>query len=496
MQSTLEAVRHFATHTPQRSAVRCAQQQWSYRELLDRATAIARAIEAQRLEVVGLAADNGPEWLAIDLATQLSGTVLVPLPPFFTREQIAHALADSGAQALIADPRLIERHDFDGGALAPLAVEGSTLAWYALRADATDMPAATAKISYTSGTTGKPKGVCLRQASMDVVADSLRRAVTELDVGRHLCVLPLATLLENIAGVYAPLQAGAEIIVPSARETGLSGATRFDAPVLLRCIDSFRAQSIILVPQLLAALVAALEQGAPRPQSLRFVAVGGGRVSPALLERADGVGLPVYEGYGLTECASVVALNTPAARRIGSVGRPLPHVELTIDARGEIHVAGAAVSGYVGGSHVPQRLATGDLGHLDADGFLHVSGRAKNLFITSFGRNVSPEWVESELTEESAIAQAAVYGESRPWNTAVIVAAGSCTRAQVQAAVDNANRRLPDYARVGDWILADEPFTPANGLATLNGRTRRAAIWTHYRWQLDALYTHLLDLIA
>jgi long-subunit acyl-CoA synthetase (AMP-forming) len=247
---------------------------------------------------------------------------------------------------------------------------------------------------------------------------------------------------------------------------------------------------------LLTALVGALEGGAPRPASLRFVAVGGARVAPTLLARADRLGLPVYEGYGLTECASVVALNTPAARRIGSVGRPLPHVELTVDAGGEIHVGGAALSGYVGGEHVPRRLATGDLGHLDADGFLHVSGRRKNLFITSFGRNVSPEWVEAELCDETPIVQAAVFGEARPWNVAVVVPAPAATRGELRAAVDAANRRLPDYARIGDWLVADEPFTPANAQATTNGRNRRATIWNRYRWRLDALYDERLGLTA
>jgi long-subunit acyl-CoA synthetase (AMP-forming) len=358
------------------------------------------------------------------------------------------------------------------------------------------MPTGTAKITYTSGTTGRPKGVCLRQASLDTVARSLRDAFAALSIERHLCVLPLATLLENVAGVYAPWMAGAEVIVPPAAETGLVGASRFDAATLLRSLERYRAESIILVPELLAALVAALERGAPRPATLKLVAVGGGRVSPSLLARADRLGLPVYEGYGLTECASVVALNTPEARRVGSVGKPLPHVELEVDARGEILVGGRALGGYVGGDHVPRRFATGDLGHVDRDGYLHVSGRRKNLFITSFGRNVSPEWVEAELCNESAIAQAAVFGEGRPWNVAVIVPAPAATAAAIEAAIDAANRRLPDYARIGGHLVAAEPFSPVNGHSTTNGRNRRAAIWNRYAARLAALYDDRLDLTA
>jgi long-subunit acyl-CoA synthetase (AMP-forming) len=497
MTPTIEAVRRFAAETPERIAVRSRAVTWTYRELHEHAVAVAHALRRHGIEVAALGADNGPAWLAVDLGAQIAGAVLVPLPPFFSREQISHALADSGADALLADPRLLALRDLDVSGLEPFDVLGDELSWCRLRANpAAPMPPRTDKVSYTSGTTGKPKGVCLTRESMDTVADSLRCAVAELEIARHLCVLPLATLLENIAGVYAPLMNGAEIVVPTASEIGLRGAADFDPAALLRCVEAYRPQSLILVPQLLAALVAALERGAPQPKSLAFVAVGGGRVSPALLARADGLGLPVYEGYGLTECASVVALNTPNARRMGSVGRPLPHAKVTIDARGEIEVSGVAVSGYVGGEHVPARLATGDLGDLDADGFLYLRGRRKNMFITSFGRNVAPEWVEAELCEERAIAQAAVFGESRPYNVAVIVPTPGATASDVRAAIDAANRRLPDYARVAEWLAASQPFTSGNGELTPNGRNRRAAIWIHYRWPLDALYDRRLDLTA
>ncbi len=498
MTSTLDAVRHFAAGSSPRTAVRCGTLTLTFRGLLDRATAMAAAFEARDIEVAALAADNGPDWLAIDLAAQIAGTILVPLPPYFSREQIAHAIVDSGADALLVDRRLDNlARELVVGQAAPFPPIGSELEWCRLRGNAAaTMPAATAKITYTSGTTGQPKGVCLRQSSMDTVARSLRDAVAALSVTRHLCALPLATLLENIAGVYAPWMAGAEVVVPSAAETGLVGATRFAPATLLRSIERYRAESIILVPQLLAALVAAIEQGAPLPETLRLVAVGGGRVSPALLARAARLGVPVYEGYGLTECASVVALNTPDARRAGSVGKPLPHAEVTVDRRGEIHVGGPAVSGYVGGEHVTQRFATGDLGYVDADGYLYVTGRRKNLFITSFGRNVSPEWIESELCDEPSIVQAAVFGEARPWNVAVIVSAPTATRAEIEAAIDVVNARLPDYARVGDYVLADEPFAPGNGQSTTNGRNRRSAIWRRYGMQLDALYAELLGLTA
>jgi long-chain acyl-CoA synthetase len=270
--------------------------------------------------------------------------------------------------------------------------------------------------------------------------------------------------------------AGAQCCVTPLAEVGVEGAIGFDATTCLAAIERFEAQSVILLPQMLAALTSALEAGVRVPRSLRFAAVGGARTAPALLERARRAGLPAYQGYGLSECASVVTLNHPGADRPGSVGRPLAHARVRI-ARGEIEVKRRR--GW---------FATGDLGRLDADGFLYVEGRRKNVLITSFGRNVSPEWPEAELLVGSAIAQAAVFGEARAQLCAVLVATSAAlSDATLERQVDAANARLPDYAQVRRWVRADQRFTSQNGLATPNGRPRREAIWQAYAERLDAL---------
>lgn len=495
MRSTLEVVRYYAEHVPDRTAVRGSGAVLTYRELLRAASAAARTLVAQRMGVVALALDNGPEWIAADLAAQLAGSTLVPVPSFFSAEQIRHVLTDAGADGLIADTPFLRRHGADLGvrAVTALGAEAHLAKAWARDSDAR-VPSPVAKVSYTSGTTGRPKGVALTQYSMDCVAQSIWCATAGAGLERHLCLLPLATLLENVAGVYAPLRNGAEIVVPCVQEVGLAGSTGIDARRLVACLERYRPHSIILLPQTLLALVTAVENGALPHAELRFAAVGGARVSPALLERAASAGLPVYEGYGLTECASVVALNTPAAQRIGSVGRPLAHARVRIDADTQIRVSGPAASGYL---DAPVRehdeIATGDLGALDEDGFLYIHGRRKNVFITSFGRNVSPDWVEAELVRERCIVQAAVFGEARPWNVAVVVPAPSANVGSVQSVVNAINQALPDYARVTEWIAADEPFTPANGLLTANGRNRRAAIWARYRTRIDACYERALS---
>jgi len=425
----------------------------------------ALAAARPRHRVVGLIADNGPDWVVADLAAQKAGLVLVPLPAFFTSEQLVHAAAASGMDTLLGAA-------LPGFEAAP-RIEGFSC--WRRRAAPGRRSRGTSKITFTSGTTGAPKGVALRAAQQWAVARAVAEATRELRLRRHLCLLPLSVLLENVGGVYAPLSAGMQFCVPPLAEVGMRGSSSFDPIACLAAIERWQPDSVILLPQMLAALTAALEQGARAPRSLRFAAVGGAKVSTALIERARSLGLPVYEGYGLSECASVVALNVPGADRPGSVGRPLPHARVRIE-RNEILVRTGR-----------RWRATGDLGRLDADGFLHIEGRRKHVLITSFGRNVSPEWPEAELLAGRAIAQAAVFGEARPQLCALVVPAPGARAAAVDAQVRAANARLPDYAQIGAWLSADAPFTLQNGFATANGRARREALWQAYGSRLDGL---------
>jgi long-subunit acyl-CoA synthetase (AMP-forming) len=247
---------------------------------------------------------------------------------------------------------------------------------------------------------------------------------------------------------------------------------------------------MILVPELLKVWTLYLLATKQRaPGSLRFVAVGGAHVDPALIMQARQAGIPAYEGYGLTECGSVVSLNRPGDEGTG-VGRVLPHVHLRLD-HGEVHLQTSAFLGYTASPALPapaeHEFATGDLGELDAHGHLHLMGRSKNLLISSFGRNISPEWVESVLLAQSAILQAVVLGDARPWLAAVIVPMPGVTQAQVDAAITHANAQLPDYARIQRRLIS-APMTLANGLATGNGRPMRSAIARHFAQAIDSLY--------
>lgn len=441
---------------------------------------------------IGLLADNGRGWVISDLALLAGGRVNVPLPHHFGPEQLRHALDSAAAGAVLTDdPQRILALDLGFRPAGESAQTGLALLTRAgIDRVGHALPAGTDKITYTSGSTADPKGVCLSQAALEAVAGSVAGVAAGLGIRRHVALLPLATLLENVAGVYAAWLAGATCVLPGATAGAIARGTLTPA-LLLGEVRRHNPDSLILVPELLRILVAGAESGWKSLAPGKFFAVGGARVSPELLARAAACGLPVYEGYGLSECGSVVCLNTPAAARPGSVGRALPHARVTVDGHGEIHVDGPRMTGYVGDAAAAPggALATGDLGEVDADGFVHVRGRLKNVFINSFGRNLSPEWIESELAQEPAIGQVVVFGEARPEVVALITpATADVPAATVGAAVARANTRLPHYARVARYRILPGRFSVANGLLTGNGRPRRREILQRHAAEIEALY--------
>ena len=436
-------------------------------------------MEARR---VAIYADNGIDWVVADIACQVAGLTVIPLPLFFSRAQIQHAIESGGVDTIITDREI--------GDVIPDAQPAAVDHIYRLpppRVPA--LPSGTQKITFTSGTTGAPKGVCLSLDQQLALAQALASLVG-VDKPRHLCVLPLSTLLENLAGVYAPLLAGGTVIVPTLAEVGLTGSSGLDVERWLACIERSRPNTLILVPEMLNALTLAAAAGWQPPESLRFVAVGGGKVAPEMLRRARLFGIPAFEGYGLSECGSVVCINAPGADRPGAVGRPLPHVDVSIE-HDEIVVRGNSFLGYVNqpDSWGADMVRTGDIGFIDDDGYVHVNGRRKHQLITSFGRNLSPEWVESELLAGPALNQAVIIGDDRPYCVALVYPRNPSTSdADIANWIRATNHRLPDYARICAWHRLPKALGHSNGLLTENGRPKRANIEATYQTVIDDLY--------
>jgi len=441
------------------------------------------------------------EWALLDLACIDANLVLVPLPTFISQAQFDHVLA------LLQPDLIIGSSEFSpavGGSLQLTAGQFQPAGQFrqfwlyqsVVRSTQVELPAGCQKITFTSGSTGTPKGVCLSAASQWQVAQSLVGRIA-LAQPRHLAVLPLSTLLENIAGIYAPLLAGGEVLLTDEANRGFAGSALAEPALLLQLISSTRPDSLILVPELLQLLVLASQRGWQAPDSLRFIAVGGAKVAPALLQQAAAVGLPVFQGYGLSECGSVVALSTQHAasadtlETLQSVGQPLPHLQVRITA-GELWVK-TPFLGYLGAAEQATApadwVATGDLAELDAKGELRILGRKKNLLISSFGRNIHPEWVEAELLKNALLQQAVVFGDAQPYCVALLYCQdNNISDQQIEQWLAAVNRSLPDYARLQQFHRLTQPLTAANGCLTTNQRPKRDVIANQYAAELAAMY--------
>lgn len=472
----IEVLQHRARTEPQGLAIIdgqrtiCVEQLW---QLVDQT---ADFLHQHCVDRLAINIDNELAWIVLDLSAQLNQMTVVPLPTFFTQQQKQHAIRESGAAFLIEKTNIHSQDLF----VDTLAILDVTL--YKTNVNHKVIPHHTAKITFTSGSTGTPKGVCLSQTLLDDVSAQLADRLKSLHIKRHVILLPLGILLENIAGIYVPLLLGATIILPEHNH-----ASSMNFQMLITALQHYQPNSLLLTAQGLRALLCVATQSPELVTSLNYVAVGGSKVAPVLLEQAAQHGIAVYEGYGLSECGSVVSVNTPSHHRVGSVGKILFNTSVLIDDDGEIIVSREHLLGYTDSITPPTNIKTGDIGHIDEDGFLFVTGRKKNICINSFGRNFSPEWIEAEAQQYSSIQHLVLFGDAKPFNVAVIQPT-THHHSSVEEDINKLNQQLPDYAQVKYYIIAREAFTPENHLLTANGRPRREQIYKHYLSDIEQFY--------
>ena len=441
---------------------------------------------------VGILADNSSAWIALDLATQRLGIPLIPIPHFFSNAQKKHLIHSAHIFTLMSDQEnIFKLYGFDENNGQCHGLFLSQLINY----EPQDLNKDIQKITFTSGTTSKPKGVCLSSEQQWSVAKSLEHALANLKIKKHLCLLPLSVLLENVAGVYTSFLSHTEVFVFPLKDIGFRDPFNFDAAQCLSKIDEYKIESIILLPQMLHSILNIIEPNDPRIQSLKFVALGGAKTPRLLIQKAKNHGLPIYEGYGLSESSSVVSLNLPNAYKVGSVGKPLSNRKIRIaeDHEIEIHMSNKVY--YLGEVSVTDLwFKTGDIGHIDEEGFLFIDGRKKNLIITSYGRNISPEWPESLLMEQGLYKQAMVVGDAQPYLVALIFPLTDISHESIESSIRNVNKALPSYASILNYIVLDQPFSFSNGQLTENGRLKRDVIERYYQKEINTLYESSKDL--
>jgi long-subunit acyl-CoA synthetase (AMP-forming) len=441
-------------------------------ELLAKVVGLAADLKTQS-GTIGILAPNGIDWVIAQLACALAGKIAVPLPTFFSLAQLGHVVRSASVGLILAT-------DQTKPLMLQSGVKTSLIGDHVAATGSADPVDGFGQIIYTSGSTGQPKGVRHESGQIAWSATALATATGATTEDSYLSVLPLPLLLETICSIFIPAMLGAYVHFDTvlAEQVG-----RGDASGISKAFDLKQPTTSVVVPQLLKQWVGELQATGNRaPASLRFVAVGGAPVPRQVAEKAWQLGIPVHEGYGLSECCSVVAVNRPGERRADTAGRPLNELKVSID-NGEIVVDGPSITnGYLGQGPAQRPWRTGDLGTIDRNGYLTIHGRKDSLIVTSYGRNISPEWIETMLLGDLRIAFCAVVGHGEPYLTAVIVPSrpgekwfADASYADVLGLISDCCSGAPEYAVPCACLVASLEEAVDNHLLT-NGRPARKQI--------------------
>ncbi|MEM6701370.1 MAG: long-chain fatty acid--CoA ligase [Acidobacteriota bacterium] len=539
--------------------------------------ALAIALENQGVQPgqrVALFSENRPEWHVVDFACHLLGAVPVPIYPTVRPQEVAYILRNSGADWIFFSskqkgqvleeivPTLTRQVtcvslDDDAGfgrPLVQLLSEGAEersqkpLERFRDRVKPEDL----ASIIYTSGTTGDPKGVMLTHANFvsNVLACGKLFPITETDVA--LSFLPLSHVFERTVdylffrqGVhihYAPSIERVPPLLTEVRPTVLTSVPRLYERAYLRVTSNVlkekpgkqrifswamrvgekhaNATQSSFVGPILGAQRAAADRLVYRKIKerfggrLRFAISGGAPLSPDVAQFFDAVGVRLFQGYGLTETAPVLAVNSPKASRLGSVGPAVEGIELQLADDGEILAkTPGLMKGYWENPTATAEVIdedgwfhTGDIGKIDEEGFLFITDRKKDLLITSGGKNVAPQPIEQLLVSHWAIAQAVVVGDRYPYITALIVPRfeelppglqrlsqkevieHSSLQKIIKSAVDEVNERLSEHERIRKFELLDHELSLEDGEITPTLKVRRNVVMENYSEAIASMY--------
>ena len=520
---------------------------------------------------------NSPEWVVCDIAALGLGLVVVPLYLQDRPDNIAYILNNAGCRMLLFEgpeqwAALAEVRDQLGGLVRLLSLKpiGAATGEPRLQALAEWLPAAgatarhggaesngLATIVYTSGTTGRPKGVMLSHRN---IVTNAHAALTGVMATTHddvfLSFLPLSHTFERTCGYYLPMMAGSStayarsvsqlgedlqtvkptvlVSVPRIYER-VWGAIRakldegppFRKKLFLFAVDVGYARfehqqgrgpwkpAFVLWP-LLHKLVAS--KVLARLGGRMKVALSGGAALPADISRVFiGLGLPVLQGYGLTETAPIACANTPEDNVPASVGKPVPEVEVKLGEHNALLIKGPNVMlGYWDNPEATRQvlapdgwLNTGDTARIDAGGHVFITGRLKEIIVMSNGEKIAPIDVESAIVRDPLFEQVLLFGEGKPylsvlavlnaaqWETLAAASGLSDARAAlsrdeaqkiVLARISAQLKALPGYAQVRRAVLTVEPWTIENGLLTPTLKLKRAKVIEKFNAEIDNMY--------
>ncbi len=547
----------------------------SSRDFYQSVVGVARALqgwEIRRGDRVAILSENRPEWAFADFASLLVGAITVPIYPTLPSEQIAYMLKDSGArlafvsseaqlQKLLAirkqtDVERVVIMDTAHSAaelMAPIMRHGPRDRDPSFDAEANALTGNdVATLIYTSGTTGVPKGVLLTHGNL---TSNLTCSLGGFDLGEgeiSLSFLPLshitarhvdlAVLFRGACLAYVPFVEQLPQALKEVRPTFMVGVPRVYEKVHAQVeakARNFPASWIYAWAQRVGErhLEQILAGNTPRFISwkladrliysriragmggrVRVFISGGAPLGKELARWYATMGIRLHEGYGLTETSPVIAVNSPNAHKLGTVGKPLSNVQVKIAEDGEILVRGPSVfKGYWKNPEETEKafvdgwFKTGDIGSLDEDGFLSVTDRKKDLIKTSGGKFIAPQPLENALKHNPLITEAVVIGERRKFPAVMIVpyfplledwahanqiafagrpelVAHPGVQALYERIVEDLNRDLARFEKLKKIVLLPEEFTVADGALTASMKLKRRVVEERYREQIDAMY--------
>jgi long-chain acyl-CoA synthetase len=535
-----------------------AYQPVSTEAFADRVRRCAGALKAagvQRGDRVGIFAYNRLDWAVADYAVLLLGAADVPLYSTLPKDQVEYILKDSGAKLVFVEngekaakakaagvPLVSFESAPEAESFEEFLKKGAAMTVEELRASGSTATAEdVATLIYTSGTTGQPKGVMLTHGNLtsNVVATHEAIQTGPEDVG--LSFLPLSHVFERIVDYFIFWRGGqigyAESVdavmknLAEVRPTLLAAVPRFYEKVRQKVLEKVEQlppgkKRIVLWAMKVGAAEAEYRKAGKRaPFWLRFKrwwagvlalnkfhAIVGGRMrlfisGSAALSREVGecffsLGFTILEGYGLTETSPVITVNSPGRIKVGTVGRLVSKVEVKIAEDGEILVRGPNVmKGYY---NRPEETAkavvdgwfhTGDIGEFDAEGYLKITDRKKDLLKTSGGKYVAPQPIENRMKLSPYVKNAVVVGDSRKFAAALVVPDldsarrdGVEIRAAIQQLIDRINADLGSWEQVKKFVLLEHDFTIENGELTPTMKVKRKVVAEKYRAQIESMY--------
>ncbi len=472
----------------------------TYSELFDYVSRFAKVLDFSGLKKgdrVGIMIENSPEFIISDLACIKKGLISIPIPTKISNENLSYIINDSEINLMISFRKINFKKlfliDFNE------SIEKNLFNISKKQAKSSKIESQEiATICYTSGSTGVPKGVVLTHKN--IISNILSQPFDLSYKDTIISYLPISHMFERTGGYYSCLYNRVKIAI-SSPDTLLDDLSVYKPTIMLavpRVLEKVYnavnekkfARTVSKLP--IARKFVAKKLKARFGGRLRFIICGGSHLDKEVCNFFWKLGIRVFEGYGMTETSPVISVNYEQDYKIGSVGRPLRDVEINVN-NGRLFVkTPGMMMGYLRNKKILNDrlvngwLDTGDIAKIDEEGFLYILGRADDLIVMSNGKKTYPEHIEKKLEKSKHVNQAFVFGDNKPFITAIIHSNSS--EEEVKSIVESINKELNSWETIKKFKLISEPFSVENNTLTHTLKLKRKSIYKRHFQIIEGLY--------